>query len=118
MINKKKFLNVSGFKFLHTPTNSKKYRQIQIKYSLSRFKRKSAPEISHFMSSLKIITGLVRTKYNNNKHYRLKKILIKKLLRKKKKIKLEEARLKKIRLKKIAKLPKLPKLLKPKKPAR
>lgn len=88
------------------------YRTNRIKYSLYQFMSQSAPEISYFMQTLKTINGLIRTRFNNHKCYRLKKLKIISLLRKKTKLK------KKLELKeqlRISKLPKLPKLFKPKK---
>ena len=112
IINKAKFYNATNTKFLHTGKNKKMYRTNRIKYSLYQFMSQSAPEISYFMQTLKTINGLIRTRFNNHKCYRLKKLKIISLLRKKTKLK------KKLELKeqlRISKLPKLPKLFKPKK---
>ena len=112
MTNKFKFYSVTNNKFLHTGIKKNLYRNTRIKYSLYQFTTQLSPEISYFMQTLKTIKGLIRTKFNNAKCYRLRRLRVISIIRKKRKLK------KKLELKellRISKLPKLPKLLKPKK---
>ena len=112
MVNKFKFYSVTNNKFLHTGVKKKLYRNTRIKYSLYQFTTQLSPEISYFMQTLKTIKGLIRTKFNNAKRYRLRRLKVISIMRKKRKLK------KKLELKellRISKLPKLPKLFKPKK---
>ena len=87
MTNKFKFYSVTNNKFLHTGIKKNLYRNTRIKYSLYQFTTQLSPEISYFMQTLKTIKGLIRTKFNNAKCYRLRRLSVISIIRKKRKLK-------------------------------